>query len=252
MSLGKVSLIIIYFGTSANAKLPDWTHENSFVRSGNNLKIVCQGQGPSLGLARKSALANCRTTAAEFLTGSFRTQSVSIETERSISFHQEVGSENEVSGLVCAPMKEFSEEVDGLISIYILCDFDLKKVSAKLTFESKENLKILGSKTGVVSDKENLAKVPKYKIETPENKIQQDDNYALIVTVLPQNCSDILVEGDRPRSIKCETPTTVVVGPNDKTLIVRADGFKTKHITIDTRKPIGTNALERIEVLLER
>ncbi len=212
--------IIYMCAPSALFAIPDWAKENSFSQRKNILEIVCSGKGPSMEQARAEAIASCKTTASNQLNKNTEIKSLSIETERTVAFHQEVAENFRVSSLSCKVIKESVEERDGFFEIWNKCQFDLAKA------------KVSGSR-------ETAFKEP--------NHFESGDHLVSILSV--PACDDILVRGQMPRKIECKArPTSVVLKKGDQELIVRAKDCAPKTVRLNA----DMIASEIIRVNLER
>lgn len=203
------------------ADMPIWAKKNSTKKTGDILTSACEGTGPSASLARKEAINNCQTVARQFLDGEIKVKSLSVETESSVGFHQEVQESSVIKNLVCDPQKEETSEMDGQFQVWIQCRFDLGKAKV-----AKDTDKSLPPKTdgtlvdGLVSSK------------PPEFEATDKDQRLIFLEVVPQ-CDSVVVRGKRPRTISCDTnPLRISLDGSEEEMIVRAKGYQPKTISI--------------------
>lgn len=213
------------------AKIPTWAANNSTKLNGSSLRTVCHGIGPSVEIARSEALKSCQLSASQFFASKIKVKSLSVETEKSVGFHQEVTSNDEIKNLICDPIKDELEETDSQYSIWLECKFDLKNVA----FKNVDNPDSL-------PNNKNLNKLDLVKVDS---KIDQSAKY-IFVSVIPK-CESILAKGIASRVINCgQNPLKILIKDGDTELIVRAKGYKPKTIDVG-----GINANETIQILLD-
>lgn len=192
----------LFLPLSGQAEAPAWVRQDAFKRTGSILTLVCRGEGPD-DLARREALSKCRAAAADHANADFQVTTLSVETEKSIGFHEEVSSQKTVTGLECAVKDEYIEQKDGFFVAYLKCSFDLSK--AKIVSEPAEE---------------------PAQVELGENKV-------LYLSSIPK-CDSVIVKGSRPRTITCKAnPTPIQFQPGDRSIIIRADGYQPKHLNLD-------------------
>lgn len=217
------------------AEPQDWTKQDTLKREGNKLTLVCYGEGPSLDIARRQALDQCHTTAANQISSDLTIKSLSVETERSANYHQEVSAEQKVENLICIPENEKFESENGNVKLFIKCAYDLKK--AKVTsLKKKDELSEKSMHNPSEPTKIKNEQIPVLSEKLKKSFYIQSDNRQIIVTTIPQ-CEDILITGGKSRSLKCnENPNTIFVEPADTKLILRLNGFKPKHVDLNQLK----------------
>jgi hypothetical protein len=218
-----IAVFIIVAGISPNlwADMPTWAKKNSTRKVGNNLTSACEGTGPSVSLARKEAINNCQVVARQFLNSEIKIKSLSVETESSVGFHQEIEESGVVKNLVCDPQKEETFEKDDQFQIWIQCRFDLAKVTLATDADKVAAQKVEGTSiTGLASSK-------------PSAFEQADKDYQLIfIEVVPQ-CESVIIRGKKPRTISCDTnPLRISLDASDEELLVRAKGYQPKTVSI--------------------
>lgn len=233
----------------------DWTKTDTQVRRGNNLQVVCNGTAPSgaIDLARKEALQGCRNAAISHLQTNLSVKSLVIETERDVALHSETKQHSSYTGLDCKQDKEkIQEDKDnGTVTVFLRCKFDLTKAKVAAIDEPEANDD--DTPSSLVKNKEDVTAIPISKESKPKEDLEQSENRHLTLSVVPSPCDSILVRG-RPRVIKCDTnPKTVLIFPEDKEIIIRRRGYKSKHIFLNQdRKPTGYEPIEPLEVYLEK
>lgn len=211
-----------------------------------------------MDLARKFAIDNCRSTAADQAAASVNIQSMSVETEKAVSFHQEVSSNRQVTNLICQPEKEYFEEVDSRYKVWIRCRFDLS--AAKLTEikdiknNSDKNLKE-NINTGIVVDRESISsKISGSNLNIQQKKYHTSDKKQLLLATIPK-CENLLIRGELPRSHQCiDNPQVVIINPGDTEVIIRGpSGYAPKHIKLKGKDNWSDQkGTETLEIYLEK
>lgn len=236
---------------AAMAAPPEWTRQNGIQQQGSILTVVTTGSGPSLDLARRLAIDQAKGTAAEQINGSANIQSMSIETEKSVSFHSEVSSTKKVEGLTCKPSNEYVEDKEGSFTVWLRCEFDLKKARVQMVDETpRSSNESPASKKDVGKSIEIVGKGPSASRVAP-GTTSRGENRHLILSVVP-SCESILVRGKQSRSISCKSnPVTVTLLPTDKELIIRGPaGFAPKHLKVHGN--VQSSQSEAMEVYLDK
>jgi len=251
MTPQSLALIALFSSLIAMASAPEWMHD-TMVRSGSILTLVCSGSGPSMDLARRSALDSCRQTAADAKNSNQTIHSVSIETEHSVAYHSETSSRVSVKNLDCDVLQELSESSgDGGFTDYIKCRYDLSKAKVETINERNPGPSQDAGSGGLVNGKDSASVIPTSNTEVTAGTVIQGENRHLILTSIP-NCDEVLVRGQRPRVIKCdESPKTLFIYAGDHELIVRAVGFLPRHIELNRSRSTASTT-ETLEVHLER
>lgn len=246
-----MGLSCLILSTIAVAAPPEWTHQNGIQHKGSTLHVVSTGSGPSLDLARRSAIDQAKGTAADQVNGSANIQSMSIETEKSASFHSEVSSTKKVEGLVCKPLNEYVEDKGGFYTVWLRCEFDLKKARVQMideasdqSVESRPPGKGTGKSIEIVEGTVSTS-------NPTAGKISRGENRHLILSVVP-SCESILIRGKQSRTIPCQNnPVTVMVLPTDKEMIVRGPaGYAPKHLKVHGN--VQDSESEAMEVYLDK
>lgn len=225
-------MAITITSSMANGKVPTWAASNSTKLNGSLLTTVCHGIGPSVDIARSEALTSCQLSASQFFKSKINIKTLSVETEKSVGFHQEVSSDEELSNLTCEPTKDQLEELDSQYSVWIECKFDISKtkskpVEAKPADELKENNNLSYSKPSKVASS-SLSKT-------------------LFLSTVPK-CESIIIQGERARTIECKSnPIELNIYNSDTEMIVRAKNYKPKVINLKNR---SNN--EDLQILLDK
>ena len=206
---------------SVQAEVPAWAKKNATRKNGNILTSACEGTGPSASLARKEAINNCQVMARQFLDSEIKVKSLSVETESSVGFHQEVQEFGIVKNLVCDPQKEETSEKDGQFQLWIQCKFDLNKAKVAKDTNTKSPSKLDGDLVdGLASSKPS------------EFEAADKDHQLIFLEVVPQ-CESVVVRGKKPRTISCDTnPLRISLDGTEEEMIVRAKGYQPKTISI--------------------
>lgn len=185
--------LAIFVSLPASAS-PTWLQEPP-KRVGSTLYVSCHGNGPDRSTAFKSAINECRSIAATFLSKDFQVKTVSVQTEKHSALHEEVESTSLVKGLECK-VEQSLEEAN---SEWLKCSFDLKKVSSTSNQSFQEE--------SVVSE-----------------------NKQVILSFVPA-CETIIVVGKNGRTIQCRnSPTPFLIEPGDSEIIARSEGYQPIHV----------------------
>lgn len=225
--------------------MPAWVGKESFSLDGHHLIVVCSGEGPAIDIARREANLKCITSAIEHLHTTFEVKSTTIESEKSIAFHQEITMDAIVKNLTCAPLKEDIEQSNSSFVVWRKCKFDLHNVTAVSYSHSEQGDR--PSLNSTVRNKDALSHLSERKFEVDKNSTQSDERRILRIVSVPP-CSDLLVRGQNPRIQPCSgNPESIVLQASDKEIIVRHDGFVSKTIQLIKGGP----STETIEVILE-
>lgn len=240
----QATLLLIFFGGVAQAKVPAWAAKDSHKLVGSRLITVCTGTGPSVDIARKEALNSCRSAAKDQLVTNIKIRSLTIQTEKSVGFHEEISEGTEYTGLICKPEKDELEEREGSFTVWMRCAFDLSKVKAIPVGQESEEAKSNGGDS--IENRESLAELEISKAANQAKDIFSEKR-TLIVSVVPR-CESLLVRGEKSRALACdENPVTVLLDPADKEILVRAKGYKPKTIKLGKEKKNH----EAIQVVLD-
>lgn len=233
--MGHINTLImafIFISSVGHAKIPSWATSNSTKLNGSTLRTVCHGLGPSVEIARSEALKSCQLNASQFFTSKIKVKSLSVETEKSVGYHQEVSSNDELSNLLCDPTRDELEEADSQFSIWLECKFNLKKVKAN---SSKE------SSSSVTEDDANLS------YAKPSTVTSEHSRKTIFLSTIPK-CESIIIKGGRPRTIDCKNnPVELDITDTDNEAILRAKEFKPKTIQLKKRTDNET-----IQILFEK
>ncbi|HEY8272389.1 MAG TPA: hypothetical protein VIG33_15970 [Pseudobdellovibrionaceae bacterium] len=222
----------IFIASAAHAKIPTWAANNSTKLNGSSLRTVCHGVGPSVDIARSEALKSCQLSASQFFISKIKVKSLSVETEKSVGYHQEVSSDDELSNLICDPTKDELEETDSQYSIWLECKFDLNRVKAKPIKDSSDP---------VTAEDTNLS------YSKPSAMTSDHSSKTVFLSTIPK-CESIIIKGDRPRTVECKSnPVELDISDADKKAIIRVREYKPKTIQLKKRTDNET-----IQVLFEK
>lgn len=216
----------------SHAKVPTWATSNSTKLTGSSLRTTCHGEGPSVDIARGEALKSCQLSAAQFFKSKIKIKSLSVETEKSVGFHQEVSSDDELSNLICDPLKDELEEKDSQYSIWIECKFDLERVQTKPVKKMADT---------------DLARDNNLAYSKPTKAVVADSNKIIFLSTVPM-CESIIIKGNRPRTIECRSnPVEINLFDVDTEAIIRAKNYKPKTIRLENRTDNET-----VQILLDK
>lgn len=222
----------LFIPVVVHAGIPSWAKNNSTRRTGENLITVCNGTGPSLDTARSSALKSCQLSASQFFAKHVSIKSVSVETEKSVGFHEEVSSHEIIEGLLCNPQRDEINEYESQFSVWIECQFNLK------------NVKIMSVDKNTINQNNNT--LDRLKDRALSTRDEPSLVKKVTVVSIPK-CSSIIVRGSKSRQINCTSnPIQIPLEDDDREIIVRANGYLPK--TIDLSE--GRND-EFLQVFLE-
>lgn len=225
-------MAIALMSSLANAKIPAWAASNSTKLSGSLLTTVCHGVGPSVDVARGEALTSCQLNASQFFKSKIKVKTLSVETEKSVGFHQEVSSEDELSNLICEPVKDEIEESDSQYSIWIQCKFDIARTKSK---------PIEAANATELKENNNLTYFKPSKIESSSL------TKTIFLSTIPK-CESIIVKGGQSRTIDCKSnPMELSIYNSDVEMIIRAKNYKPKTIGLKNRE---NN--EDLQILLDK
>lgn len=201
--------------------MPTWAKKNATKKIGSNLTSACEGTGPSASLARKEAITNCQVVARQFLDGEIKVKSLSVETESSVGFHQEVQESGVVKNLVCDPQKEETSEKDDQFQVWIQCRFDLAKATVANDPDKATPTKLDSASVNGLASSKPSASVP-----------ADIDHQLIFIEVVPQ-CESVIIRGKKPRTISCDTnPLRISLDGSEEEMLVRAKGYQPKTVLI--------------------
>lgn len=171
------------------------------LRTENSLELPCEGLGPSRDIALKEAIKQCVSMATDQIVGDYNVKSLTVETEKDASYHEEITANRSVEGLTCSIKREETTEDDGSYDTWLLCNFNLEKI--KFTW---------------------------FKPKEAGRYITSEDKSIIFATVPP--CDSILITGKSPRIIECKSnPMEFLQKKGDQEYIIRANGYLPKHIS---------------------
>jgi hypothetical protein len=209
---------------------PDWAKNNTQVREGSLYQVVCNGEGPSIEQARKTALASCKISAIDQLQTSAKFKSVTVETETDVGYHSEISDSLTFENLNCVPEKEKVLEDDGIYKVWLKCMFNLD--NAEVTNQQENSDIKYNSQSDTVINEKELSQVGGSQNTYRSGRFISSTNKTLLVTTLPA-CTSLIIRGKRPRVIRCtKNPMTLVIDGTDSDIIVRANGYQPKTIKL--------------------
>lgn len=234
-----ITTIFFIFISHAHSE-PEWVRGMDTQKmNGTKLTILCIGDGPSQELARQSATSSCLSTARRQMVTKQKVKSLTVETESSVGYHEEVSEDITVSGLSCRPKREAFENKESSFQVWLLCEYDLE--NAKITegssgFPDTSNLKQANA------DIENRGELKHLNIASKLKKrhepILSSEQNIIILSVPP--CESIIIRGHKPRNQACKNnPMTIRIYNDDEEAIVRANGYLPKTIKLKTKGQIN-------------
>lgn len=191
------------------------------------ININCSGEGPSLALARMHALKDCSSSAATRINSSFKFKSLTVQTDQDSSLHDEIASDQEITGLNCLNQKEEAEERSSSFFVKIKCDYD----TSKAQFTNRQEV-----------SEESLNVESRSIFTGTKNLIDVEAGFAVTLAIIP-GCDSILIESvTRPQIIRCKTnPVRLVLKKTDQNVIVRYKKYKPKTLDVNSlRSKHGT------------
>lgn len=230
----KYFTVICFFITTevCLGKIPSWAKSDTIIKSGDFVTSVCEGTGSSVGIARQEAIQNCQASVSQFLNGEVKINALSVETEKDISFHQQVEQRLSVKNFNCEPLKDEIIQNGEIYAYWVKCKFDTKKIITipNINEDNTPQIKHSGLKSVESLKSKDIA----------EGKV-------LILETIPQ-CDSILVKGIKARTVACKTnPLSLVIYDKDEQIIIRLKDYQPKTLNI---KEGFKN--EKFSVLLER
>lgn len=219
---------------------PNWFNSPTSL-VGNVLTVTCNSTGPDNATAKVSALNECKTIAAEYLTHEIRVQNTTIQTERDSALHSSVTSDSKITDLNCVPLREESLSTGNQETVYLQCKFDLNQAKVK---SEQGQLKDGGAEQRL----EALATgKPKSVPEITDRYIASDKRTVSVSTV--PKCSSILIQGKFPKIINCKSNVvSILIEPGDTEIILRAKGKLPKTILVKDLLETGS---ENVQVVFD-
>lgn len=216
-------LVLVFIIVELRVMADEGLLKNSTRRVGSNYWTVCSGSGPSIDIARKQAIEECKLSAADQLQTSVKTEVFVVNTEISSGIHQEIKDEKKIYNLICEPTGEDIKENSGFYQILIQCKFDLSKTSLVVDIDQTKENKNKIKQTNLVIEKRRLT-----------------------IATSPK-CDSILVISDKSNIIECSSnPVSLVIEPETKELIIRAENYKPYRIN----KELGDSS-ETLQIILD-
>lgn len=238
------TLVLLSFSVPCIAgAVPDWAKDRSHPLSGNIYKAVCSGQGPSPDLARQEALSGCKAAASQLLQRDGSVKSLTIESEKDVSYYQEVSQSVSFRNLTCLPEKEsISEEGAGSYKVWLMCKFDLSKAAVgKDARDTRES-------ANETTPEAHLSSIKERKFdELPANR-RSHAVTSISLAIVPA-CSKVLIRGKRPRTVICGSGVvSLPIEEGDKEAIITAPGYVSKVLNLTNRT---WSSHEVVQVILE-
>lgn len=231
-------IALLAFGgiSSAEAKTPEWARTNTQSLSGTIFSTTCSGTGPSIDLARKDALDSCKLSARQQLVSSIKVKSLTIQTEQSSGFHEEISENTQYSGLTCTPNKDEVEDLDGSYRVWMQCKFDLSKVSVVTQSDTIQEVPSSNISGDSVKNRDSLVSVEQRQLISKDPQYLTNDQSTLSLSSIPA-CESLVIRGPKGRVIQCtENPIAIILNQTDEEIIVRANGYKPKTISLGPEK----------------
>lgn len=227
-----IALSFFVLSLDAQAAMPEWARINGTKLRGKQLATVCSGTGPSIDIARGEAIRGCKASASDFMNHSGTVRSMLVESTQNVEFHQSFEQNISFKGLSCEPEREEIEQTEaGTLRLWLLCNFDLSKASIGEETPSPS--------TSVVNDEANTVQhltTLKAMDIRPAREIISKERLVLNIASVP-SCNKLIVKGSRPRVVNCSAhPASIVIFPEDETLIIEAKGYAPKSLNLKTKQ----------------
>ena len=229
-------MVFSFLASSANAKIPSWAQKNTITKDRNILSVVCNGTGPSVEISRKDALSSCKSSASQYLNKKTQIKTLSVQTEKSVGFHEEITENSEILNLSCIPQNdEILVSDSGSYETWLKCKFDLTDVKI---LPIEHSLSIENKTDTELSSLRPLVRIVK----------QSDDIVKILTISSVPKCDSIIIKGQKSRTILCRTnPQLLELQDGDKNLIVRAKNYLPKTLNIKEENYSGS-----INIILEK
>lgn len=245
------TILGLSLATSAFAGAPDWVKE-PVRKSGQHVFVSCKGEAAERSLAYRLALNECKAIAAEQINSEFTSRSILVETESDTALHTEISSAKQVHGLDCLDAKEYVEEKDDTVRLFLRCRFDSKVAKIVSKDDTKEENNSVSEEK---SETQVFVQEPqKHDGEFSRKGIISSSTRSVILSTVPP-CKSVTIVSKFPRVIRCKSiPVTFKVDPTtDKELIIRGPKhLKSQHIDLrKQRKPASEPGAIRLEVYFE-
>jgi hypothetical protein len=218
---------IVLFAPMVAFGQPDWAKRDTFkLISKNELEVVCQASGPSVQDARERAVSECTSTASQYISKDVNFKSLTIETETDVAVHNQVTYENKIKNLTCKPLNESIEEKEAQFDVWIRCGYSLGQAKVDSTGKDKGDAHLIETNT-------------------------RSKPYRISVSSVPP-CTSILVQGALTKTFSCKSnPTVITANANDKALIIRANGKKSKTVPLPLKEDGDSGDTKFIDVLFD-
>lgn len=212
---GFLFYIILICPIVALSTTPDWATKSTFIKSGNQIVIVCFGAAGEIGAARSIALNGCRESIGNFLTKEYQIKTLAIESEKESTLHHEVTTNYKVENLQCKMLDEAVEYETSEVKVWQKCQFNLEEVIIKT-----ENSEALGTQQPLLQ-----TNVSPPKIAERQTAFQQNER-TVVISSIPA-CEKIIAETNGFHfAHNCKSnPTLIKVPGKDLQITIRAKGF---------------------------
>ena len=218
--LGHVCLPSLLFSASS---LPSWVTNPEIPSANKNINIVCQGKGPAIDIARREAIATCKSSAIDILSHEGQSKHILIQTETDTSLHVEHQSNLTYRNLRCELIREYVEESKGTYLVWIECLFN------------KEKIEIVPLKVEATMKRDSLIDQPSIQIPRSTPYVQSAFNRVLQLSVVPI-CDRIMVKGKYSRVLSCaDNPIKLSLREGDIELLVIRNGYNTRRINLKSK-----------------
>lgn len=247
--IGIIFALLIFTHFSQTHAIPKWVQSDSHFQKGNIYRVTCSGRGPAVDIARNEAIKGCISSAALQVQSSFKVKSVTVETEKSTGYHQEIAEDKTVSGLSCNQIKEEIEDTGSGFQVWVQCEFDLRQATIIDEPPTKSDNAAQPNDPSVVVNKAQLGSVAAVPVQqqNQSTKTKTAERRTLTVSTVPQ-CDSIIIRGRYSRTLDCHNnPMTLVLRLGDEQAIVRARGYRPKTIVLNPE----STAEGSIRVILE-
>lgn len=232
-----------------NKKIPKWAKKNTEKRVGKIYYAVGNGKGPSLEIAKNEAINSCRSVVANRLNSHLNMRSLTVETQKDVSFHQELSSNYEVVGLECETVKDELIDINGTFEVWIKCKCEASNAKVTLKDEDRTGR----NKKAPVRSGNRSSKI--YRNSTLEESSvenysdQGDTNIDLdkevSILTIPK-CDDIVIVGQQSRNYECNAnPMFILIKPSDIKVLLRAKGYKSEEVILNEEE-VGIDQIQII------
>jgi hypothetical protein len=237
----------LFLATVSLADTPEWAKQMDQTQNGSIFTSVCEGAGPSADLARMEAIRHCKASAAEQVGTKVQVQSLSVRSDTSAGFHQEISQSGSYENLNCSPKDTYSQSEDGHFQFWIKCEFDLSK--AKLV--SDPDLAADNAVKGhSAQDRVGLLSTSTRDVNKLKTSAAYDQSETRTVSIISvPACEDLMIRGPKARVVKChDNPNDAAIGGDDTDILVRRSGYASKTISLSD---LRAASLSTVTVVLD-